>query len=262
MKAAELFDVSGKVTFVTGAAMGIGFGLAEVMADNGAHVVLSDMDGPALEAAVARLKDRNLSVEGVVLDVGETEKLHATIDKIVADHGRIDVVFANAGASAGPGFAFGMGYLHTVERATWDRVIEINLTSVFETVRAASKHMKNQKDGRIVAISSIAGLKSEEMVGYAYGASKAGVINLVRHAARELAEYNILVNAICPGAFMTNIAGGRLKIPEVREQFAAMSLLKRVADVDELKGLALYLASPAGSFMTGVAIPLDGGATV
>lgn len=262
MKSAELFDVNGKVTFVTGAAMGIGFGLSEVMADNGAHVVMADMNAEALEEAAAALAARGLSVESVVLDVGETEKLHATVDKIVADHGRIDVVFANAGASAGPGFKFGSGYLHTVERATWDRVIEINLTSVFETVRAAAKHMKEQRDGRIIAIASIAGLKSEEMVGYAYGASKAGVINLVKHAARELAEYNVLVNAICPGAFFTNIAGGRLKIPEVREQFAEMSLLKRVADVDELKGLALYLAAPASSFMTGVAIPIDGGATV
>lgn len=262
MKAEALFDVTGKVTFVTGAAGGIGLGLAEVMAENGARVVMADIDEAGLDESAAALAKRGLDVSPVVLDVGDTEALHAAIDETAATHGSLDVVFANAGASAGPGFAFGSGYLHTVERETWDRVLDINLTSVFETIRASARHMKAQKGGRIIAISSIAGIKSEEMVGYAYAATKAGVNNLVRHAARELAEYDVLVNAICPGAFITNIAGGRLKIPEVREKFAEMSLLKRVAEVDELKGLALLLASPAGSFMTGAVIPIDGGATV
>lgn len=262
MKARDLFDVSGRIAFVTGAASGIGLGLAEVMADNDAHVVMTDIDGAALATATDGLRARGLSVEDAVLDVTDTAALHAAVDKAAADHGRLDVVFANAGASAGPGFAFGAGFMETVERETWDRVLEVNLTSVFETIRAAARPMKAQREGRIVAVSSIAGIKSEDLVGYAYVATKAAVNNLVRHAARELAEHNVLVNAIAPGAFMTNIAGGRLRDPEVRAKFADMSLLKRVAEVDELKGLALYLASPASSFMTGTVIPIDGGATV
>jgi NAD(P)-dependent dehydrogenase (short-subunit alcohol dehydrogenase family) len=262
MKAEQLFDVRGKVTFVSGAAMGIGFGLAEVMADNGARVTMADIDADALEATARKLRDRGLAVDTVVLDVGDTAKLHAAIDETARKGGSLDVVFANAGASAGPGFRFNAGWLDQVERATWDRVLDINLTSVFETIRAAARHMKQQKSGRIIVTSSIAGIRSEDMVGYAYIATKSAVNHLVGHAARELAPDNVLINAIAPGAFMTNIAGGRLKLPEVRAEFASMSLLKRVADVDEIKGLALYLASPASSFMTGAVIPIDGGATV
>lgn len=262
MKAEQLFDVRDKVAFITGAAMGIGFGFAEVMADNGARVTMTDIDADALGNAAAGLRDRGLAVDTMVLDVRETAKLHAAIDATARKAGRLDVVFANAGASAGPGFRFDAGWLDQVERATWDRVLDINLTAVFETIRAAARHMKAQKSGRIIVTSSIAGIRSEDLVGYAYVATKSAVNHLVGHAARELAPYNVLINAIAPGAFMTNIAGGRLKLPEVRAEFEAMSLLKRVADVDEIKGLALYLASPASSFMTGAVIPIDGGATV
>jgi NAD(P)-dependent dehydrogenase (short-subunit alcohol dehydrogenase family) len=119
--------------------------------------------------------------------------------------------------------------------------------------------MKRQRSGRIVVVASVAGLKSEVMCGYAYTATKAAVVNLVRQSAMELAPYDVMVNGIAPGPFRTNIAGGRIQKPEVEAEFASMVPLGRIASPDEIKGLALLLCSQASSFMTGTTIPIDGG---
>ena len=139
---------------------------------------------------------------------------------------------------------------------------ELNLAATFMTIRFAATHMKRQRSGSIIATTSIAGMRSEPLVGYGYVAAKAAVANIVRHAAVELASYNVRVNAIAPGPFLTNIAGGRMhREPDVAKQFAAAVPLGRLAQPDEIKGLALLLASPAGSFITGTVIPIDGGTT-
>ncbi len=165
----------------------------------------------------------------------------------------------NAGVTAGPGYLTDAGQINAVEDERWDRVVDINLSSIFATIQAAAKHMKQQRSGRIIAVSSVAGLRSEVMCGYAYAATKAAVVNLVRQAAMELAQYNVMVNGIAPGPFRTNIAGGRIRQPEVEAQFASMVPLGRIAEPDEIKGLALLLASPALSFMTCSTIAVDGG---
>jgi NAD(P)-dependent dehydrogenase (short-subunit alcohol dehydrogenase family) len=260
MKAEQIFDVTGRVAIVTGAASGLGLAMAEVMAENGARVTLADADQAGLDRAVARLRAQQCAVEGVLVDVGNLERLRAVIDEVAARHGRLDVAFANCGISAGPGFGTEAGKMDAVLHAKWNEVLHINLTSVFETVRAASVPMVRQRSGRIIVTASVAGLKAERMVGYAYAATKAAVINIVRLAALELAPANVMVNAIAPGPFLTNIAGGRLhREPEVVRQFERMVPLGRMAMPDELKGLALLLASPASSFITGTVIPIDGG---
>ncbi len=261
MKIDKLFDVRGHVVFVTGAASGLGFGMAEVMADNGATVMMTDVDADGLAKAAASLRERGLAVEEAVVDVADLPALTAAIDDTAARHGRLDVAFANAGISAGPGYGTEKGQMNAVSLDDWNRVVHINLTSIFETIRAAAAHMKRQKSGRIVITSSIAGVGSEHMVGYAYAATKAAVNNLVRQASQELAAYNVMVNSIAPGPFRTNIGNGRLNDPEVVKQFAEIVPLGRLAEVDEIKGLALLLASPASSFITGTVIPIDGGAT-
>jgi NAD(P)-dependent dehydrogenase (short-subunit alcohol dehydrogenase family) len=140
--------------------------------------------------------------------------------------------------------------------------MRVNLNGVFVTMRAAATHMKRQRSGRIIVTSSSAGLKAEPIVGYAYVATKAAVINLVRQAALELAPYNVMVNGICPAAFITNIAGGLFhRDPAAREKMTSRVPLGRLAAADEIKGLALLLASPASSFITGAMISIDGGAT-
>jgi NAD(P)-dependent dehydrogenase (short-subunit alcohol dehydrogenase family) len=122
--------------------------------------------------------------------------------------------------------------------------------------------MKRRRSGSIVATASIAGLRADPLVGYGYVAAKAAVGNIVRQAAVDLAPHNVRVNAIAPGPFLTNIAGGRLhRDPDVVKKFAAHVPLGRIAQPDEIKGLALLLASPAGSFITGTVIPIDGGTT-
>jgi NAD(P)-dependent dehydrogenase (short-subunit alcohol dehydrogenase family) len=262
VKAEQLYNVTGQVAVVTGAASGLGLAMAEVMAANGAHVAMLDVDGDGLQNAAARLREAGASVEPAVVDVADGERLRAAIDAIAAARGRLDAVFANAGISGGPGHRSEAGRIENVPMALWQRVLEVNLTSVFVTLQAAAVHMKRQKSGRIIVTASIAGLRSDPVAGYAYAATKAAVNNLVRQAAVELAPYNVLVNAIAPGPFYTNIAGGRLKRePEVVKAFETMVPLGRLAQPVEIKGLALFLASPASSYVTGTVIPIDGGTT-
>jgi NAD(P)-dependent dehydrogenase (short-subunit alcohol dehydrogenase family) len=263
VKQADLFNVKGHVALVTGAASGLGLAFAEVMAENGARVVLTDIDPAALGRAASRLAAAGCTVEQAVVDIAETETLRAVIDKTAQRHGRLDAVFANAGISSGPGFALSpSGAIDEMDLALFERALEINLKSTFLTIRFAAAQMKRQRGGSIIATTSIAGMRSEPLVGYGYTAAKAAVANIVRHAAVELAPYNVRVNAIAPGPFMTNIAGGRLHTdPEVVKKFAAMVPLGRLAQPDEIKGLALLLASGAGSFITGTVIPIDGGTT-
>lgn len=262
MKAEELFRVAGKVAFVTGAASGLGFGMAEAMAENGARVTMADIDAPGLEKAVAKLKSAGFDVTGVVVDVADTAKLRTAIDNAAKKFGSLDIVFANAGISAGTGFNTEVGKIENVSMDSWNRVLQINLTGVFVTMQSAAVHMKAQRSGRIIVTASVAGLRAEPPVGYAYAATKAAVANLVRQAALELAQYNVIVNGIAPGPFLTNIAGGRLHgNPEAVKEFSMHVPLKRIAQVEELKGLALLLASPASSFITGTVIPIDGGMT-
>lgn len=261
MKAEKLFDVRGNVAFVTGAASGLGRAFAEVMADNGAHVVMTDIDCAKLAGVADELKQRGGAVTAETLDVADLDALKKSIRGAAERHGRLDAVFANAGISAGPGPAVPAGEIARVAWPAWERVVHINLTSVMATVQAAAEVMKAQKRGRIVVTASIGGMRSEPMTGYAYAATKAAVCNLVRHAALELATHGVVVNAIAPGPFDTNIGNGRLGDPAVRAAFARDVPQGRIAHPDEIKGLALLLASPAASFITGAVIPIDGGAT-
>jgi NAD(P)-dependent dehydrogenase (short-subunit alcohol dehydrogenase family) len=263
VKQQDLFNIEGHVAFITGAASGLGLAFAEVMAENGAKVVLTDVDAEGLERAAARLASAGCTVEQAIVDIGDTAALRAAIDGTVERHGRIDAVFANAGVSSGPGFALSPnGTIDAMDMGLFQRAIELNLTATFMTIRFAATHMKRQRSGSIIATTSIAGTRSEPLVGYGYVAAKAAVGNIVRHAAVDLASYNVRVNAIAPGPFLTNIAGGRLhREPDIARKFAGPVPMGRLGHPDEIKGLALLLASPAGSFITGTVIPIDGGTT-
>ncbi|MGO8917941.1 MAG: SDR family NAD(P)-dependent oxidoreductase [Stellaceae bacterium] len=265
MKAADLFAVKGLAAIVTGGASGIGLAYAEAMADNGARVTVMDKDGAALDREIARLSRAGGDVRGETVDVTDGAGLNRAFDAAAAQHGRIDVVFANAGIDPCPGFlAAGggrnpAGAIEAIDAANWDRAIAINLTSIFATIKAAVRHMKPQGGGRIIVTTSVAASKPSPGVGTPYMPSKAGAAHLVRQAALELARYNIQVNAIAPGPFVTNIAGGQMKDPAVQASFQRLTPMHRVADTSEMQGMALFLASPASRYVTGAEMVIDGG---
>jgi NAD(P)-dependent dehydrogenase (short-subunit alcohol dehydrogenase family) len=248
----DRFDVSGARVVVTGAASGLGLAMAEVMAEGGARVTLADLDAEGLASAAERLDARSFQ-----LDVSDPEAVRRLFDEVVAEQGGVDVAFANAGISLEPGVVDELGGLENLDVETWRKVLGVNLDGVVFTMREAARHMKKQGSGRIVVTASTAGFGTDPMVGYSYSATKAAVIILVRQAALELAKHGVHVNAIAPGPFRTNIGGDAAPIPpEAWEEIVAIG---RMAEPDELKGVALLLASPASSFMTGAVIPVDGG---
>jgi NAD(P)-dependent dehydrogenase (short-subunit alcohol dehydrogenase family) len=262
----QLFDVRKSRVVVTGAASGLGFAMAEVLADCGARVTLADIDAERLESVTASLAQRGRTVRSFVVDVSVEAQVQALIDDVVDAEGGLDVVFANAGIAALPGFAVEGGQqLQTVARADWDKVLGVNLNGVLFTMKHAAAVMRRQGAGRIVVTSSNAGLRPEPVVCYGYAASKAAILNVVRQAALELAPHGVLVNAICPGPFKgTRIGGGVTEdpTPEMEQMWATTVPLGRMAEPEELKGLVLLLASPASSFITGAAYLIDGGTLI
>lgn len=256
-----MFNLKGHVAFVTGAARGLGLAMAEIVATCGAKVTMSDIDATALAVSVDRLKSQGYDVVGEIVDVANLDLLVSTIDGVVKREGRLDIVFANAGLSAGSGPLTSAGGLAQVDLDRWNYLLQTNLTSVFVAIRAASAHMMRQRYGRIVVTGSIAGIRGERMCGYAYAATKAAISNLVRQSSIELSPHQVTINAIAPGPFLTDIGNGRLHHPEVAAEFVEDVPMGRIASPQEIKGLALLLASPASSYITGAIIPIDGGAT-
>ncbi len=269
MKIADMFKVEGYSAIVTGGASGLGLGFTEALAENGAQVTMLDMNADRIASEVQRLRGAGYDVRGVVADVTDTAALDKAFDEAAAEYGKLDVVFANAGIDPGAGFVSGWagservrnpeGALENYTDERWGRVIDINLNGVFATLRAAARHMKPRKFGKIIVTTSIASLLSESAIGAAYMASKAGAAHLMRNVALELAAYNITVNAIAPGFFVTNIGGGHAHAKEVQDSIAKAIPMHRVAFPDEMKGLALFLASPASSYVTGAQITIDDG---
>jgi NAD(P)-dependent dehydrogenase (short-subunit alcohol dehydrogenase family) len=250
---------------VTGAASGIGYGYAEVMAANGALVTLSDADADGLDAAVNRLRALSPDVTGVVADVLQPDTLRAAVDDVLARHGRVDVLFANAGISAGPGFLRGDGTrneaaaLEHLSLDTFDRAVSVNLRGALATIQAVVPAMKARRSGRIVVTTTVSLMRTETLVSTLYVASKAALGQLVRQAALELAAHGILVNGIAPGPTVTNIGGGRLQDAAAREPFERAIPLHRLATPADLQGAALFLASEASAYVTGTQIVVDGG---
>jgi NAD(P)-dependent dehydrogenase (short-subunit alcohol dehydrogenase family) len=262
MKAAQMFDMTGRVVIVTGAASGLGLGMAEVMAEHGAIVVMADVNEAGLRDAQARITAAGGQVTAQVLDIADAGEVRAMVDATVAGHGRLDTVFANAGVTSGPGYGSPQGQIENVDLDLFEHSLKINLTGSFATLQAAARHMKTQRSGAIVVTASVAALKTSPLPGHAYHAAKAGLAHLVRLTAAELGPYNVRVNGIAPGPFVTNIAGGRMRDAETAKKFAATVPLGRLAEVEEIKGLALYLGSSASSYVTGAVIPIDGGTAV
>lgn len=263
-----MFDMAGKSVIVTGAAYGLGRAYGEIMAERGANVTLFDVNEVQLDKTLDEIRASGLAgtVTGAVVDVTDRPAMKAAFDEVAARQKGIDVVFSNAGVDPGPGFLTPEGtrnpegQIDNLDDAHWDKVIGVNLTSMYNTMKLAAKHMKAQgRGGSIIATSSIAAFYVDGIVGTPYMPAKAGVSHLVKQLAMELGRYQIRVNAICPGPFITNIADGRMANVEDRQAFIRWSCLGRVAETDEIKPLALYLASNASGYVTGSQMVIDGG---
>jgi NAD(P)-dependent dehydrogenase (short-subunit alcohol dehydrogenase family) len=235
-------------------------------------VTLLDVDPARIAAETQRLQSQGFTVRGEVADVRDHAALDRAFDAAVAAHGRLDVVFANAGIDPGPGFVGSWvgaerprnldGSLERYTDERWNRVIEINLNGIFATLRAGARHMRAQRSGRMIVTTSVAAYQCEPAIGAAYMTAKAGAAHLMRSVALELAAYQITVNAIAPGFFVTNIGGGHAKQPIVQQAMSKAIPMHRVGFPEDIKGLALFLASPASGYLTGQQISIDGGWTL
>ncbi len=259
--AATIFDVSGLRTIVTGGASGLGLAMAEAMLDGGATVAITDVRSSRLDEVRARLSDRPGQFETSLLDVTDHAAVDGFVNGFAERHGGLDVVFVNAGIgrrSDAPN-----GELDLMDDA-WHAVISTNLEGSWATVRAAAAVMRPAGTGRIIVTCSTAGLRNEPWVPSAYIASKTALTALVKQAALDLAPHGVLVNAIAPGPFRTNIGWNEegSRPPRDESEFNRRVPMGRVGLPNELKGVALLLASPAGSFITGSVITVDGGAMV
>ncbi|MBN2317509.1 MAG: SDR family oxidoreductase [Acidobacteria bacterium] len=269
MKISDLFGVDGYGAVITGGASGIGLGYAEALASNGARVTLLDVDAERIDKETKRLCGEGFDVRGEIVDVTDHTALDAAVDAAVRTYGKLDVVFANAGIDPGVGFVgdwvgeerprIPEGAIENYTDERWNRLIDINLSGIFATVRAAVRHMKPQKAGHIVVTSSLASTRVEPAIGAAYMAAKAGVVQFMKTVALEVAAFNITVNAIAPGYIVTNIGGGHAHDPEEQKAVAGVIPSHRIGYPEDLYGLALFFASGASDYITGQEVIIDGG---
>ncbi len=254
---------------MTGGASGIGLGYAEALGANGARVTILDVHAQRVANETRRLCEAGLDVRGEVVDVTDHRALDAAIDGAARVYGRLDVVFANAGIDPGVGFVGDWageqrprvpeGAIENYTDERWNRVIEINMNGVFATVRAAVRHMKPQKSGRIIITTSLAATRIEPAIGAAYMTAKAGIKNLMRTIAMEVAAYNITVNAIAPGYIVTNIGGGHAHNPVEQKAVAKTIPMHRIGYPEDMYGVALFFSSHASDYVTGQEVIVDGG---
>jgi NAD(P)-dependent dehydrogenase (short-subunit alcohol dehydrogenase family) len=263
LSAQRIFDVAGKSFVVTGAASGLGEAMAQVLSSNHAHVLLLDKDAVPLKQVHDRLARAGGQVDSQVVDVTNTHELKLHIAHFIAQRQGLEGLFANAGVSGGPGFGTELGTvtggIEAQNPAAWENLFRINLHGVIASLQSAVGIMKQQRRGSLVLTASIAGVKAEPFVSYAYAAAKSSVVQVMRQAALELAPFGVRVNAIAPGFITTNIADRRLHDSATAARLGARVPMGRLGKPDELHGVTLLLASDASSYMTGTLIPVDGG---
>jgi len=245
----EAKPLAGKVALVTGGTRGIGLAVARSLADDGASVVVSGRDPARLESAAKELEALGASALAVVADAAKREDADRLVEAAKERFGRIDVLVNNAGITRDQ-------LLVRMKDDDWDQVLDTNLRGVFLMTRAVGKVMMRQKSGRIINISSAAGaMGNAGQVNYS--AAKAGVIGLTKAAARELAHWNILVNAVAPGLIETDMAAA---IPaEAREALMQQVPLKRIGTAKEVAEVVRFLAGEGAEYITGQVIHVNGG---
>lgn len=247
--------MTGKVAIVTGGSRGIGVEMAEGLAEAGASLMLCARRAEWLNETVEEFRGKGFQAEGKACDVSKAEDVQAVVDETVAKFGKVDILINNAGVSWG-------AMPEDMPLEKWQKVLDVNLTGCFLMAQACGREMLKQGQGSIINIASISGLTSSANGPFyaGYVASKAGLIGLTRELAASWGRKGIRVNAIAPGFFHSRLADAVIDIYERAIQ--ENNVIPRIGNEGELKGLAVFLASEASSYITGQTIAVDGGMTV
>ena len=251
----KLFDLSGKVAIVTGGNGGIGLGMARGLAEAGAAVAIVGRNEAKSLAAVAQLKQHGAKALSVVADVTDKSAVTAMAERVAKEFGRIDILVNNAGINI-------RKVPHALALEEWDSVIKTNLTSAFLCSQAAYPAMKAAGGGKIINIGSMMSIFGASFAS-AYAASKGGIVQFTRACAVAWAPDNIQVNAILPGWIDTDLTkSAREQVDGLHDKVLARTPAARWGVIDDFAGIAVFLSSPASNFVTGTAIPIDGGFSV
>jgi len=251
----QLFDLSGRVAIVTGGSRGLGLEMAEGLAEAGASLMMCARREQWLAPALQEMKAKGFRAEGRVCDVADAHQIETVVAATMEAFGRVDILINNAGISWGE-------RPETMALEKWQRVLETNLTGAFLFAQAAGREMLKARSGVIINIASVAGLRSAvhgpHYAGYA--SSKAGLMGLTRELAAAWGRDGIRVNAIAPGFFHSRLADPVIELvePSIKDR----NPIPRVGAAGELKGVALFLASDASSYITGQTMIVDGGGTI
>jgi gluconate 5-dehydrogenase len=254
MSVQELFRLDGKVALITGGGRGIGQCIAEAYAEVGACLAITGRREEYLYATTADLKERGFECLPIVADVAGAEGVERAVQRTLDHYGAVDILVNNAGQTWGQA-------TEDLPLAKWQQVLDVNLTGLFLMSQRVGRHMiERGRGGHMLNVASVAGLSAGDPAAtktIAYNASKAGVIGFTRTLAREWGRHGILVNAIAPGWFPTRMSGATINAH--RERLEQQTALGRLGALHELKGVAIFLASPASSYITGQTIVVDGG---
>lgn len=251
------FDLKGQVAIVTGCSTGLGVQMAKALANQGANIVAIARRQEMIEAVAKEIKDTyGVETMAIKCDITDTAVVDSAIDQVMAKFGRIDIVINNAGTGA-------VAPAEDITDDQFNNEMNIDLFGTFRVARAAAKKaMIPAKYGRIINIASMYGLVGNKIAGSApYHAAKGGVVNLTRALAAEWGKYNITVNAICPGYFYTDLTRDTLNSDFFQQNAKTMIPEERYGKEGELDTAAIFLASPDSAYVTGVALPVDGGYT-
>ncbi|WP_414830722.1 SDR family oxidoreductase [Alteromonas sp. H39] len=248
----KLFDLTGKVALVTGASRGIGESIAKLLAEYGAHVIVSSRKIDGCEAVASAIRDAGGKASAYACHVGEMDQITEIFDHIKQTHGQLDILVNNAAAN--PYF----GHILDTDLAAFNKTVEVNVRGYFFMSVEAGKMMKEQGGGVILNTASVNGVVPGDMQGI-YSITKAAVISMTKSFAKECGPLNIRVNALLPGLTDTKFASALTTNDQILNKALKQIPLGRVAQPDEMAGTVLYLVSDASSYTTGTTVTVDGG---
>ena len=248
----SLFDLSGKTALVTGASSGIGEATARLLAEQGAHVVVTSRKLEACEAVARSIREGGGRAEAMALHVGDRARIREVVARVDEENDGLDILVNNAGVNPW------LGPVWETPESVYDKLLEVNLGGVFFASVEAVRRMKERAGGRIVNIGSMSGLRAEPDQAV-YGTAKAAVEALTRAMAAECGPLGISVNAVAPGVIETPMSAPVFQDREAIEQLIQQTPMRRHGESSEIATAVLYLVSPAGSFVNGAVLRVDGG---